>query len=153
MADILAIQSAQLRSFDCRSAASSTAQLAVNPHTPLTHLSLTDDDSVLTDEHYSTTSLTPRNTNALNMSRISSNGVDLVLQLKDALPADTVHSIATSLSRVPGCNVSNIPVNGSGVCFKASVQVPSLQGVQHVRPHSAEAVLQATAWLEHNAQV
>lgn len=84
------------------------------------------------------------------MARLKST--DLVLQLQDALPA-AVQSIATSLSAVPGCSVSKIPYKGPDTYLKVAVQLPSVTGKQGTSPYSAAAVLQATAWIEENAQV
>jgi hypothetical protein len=81
------------------------------------------------------------------------NSTDLVLQLRDALPVAAVQFIATSLSAVPGCAVSTIPYKESGTYLRVAVQLSSVTGKQGTPPYSAAAVLQATAWVEDNAQV
>jgi hypothetical protein len=84
------------------------------------------------------------------MTRLKST--DVVLHLRDALPAAAVQVIATSLSAVPGCSVSKRNA-GPGTYFKVAVQLSSVTGKQGALPYSAAAVLQATAWVEENAQV
>jgi hypothetical protein len=82
--------------------------------------------------------------------------IDLILELQGALHPDVLYGITSSIASTPGCLVTQKPLQGPKALLKVSVAPPSTSGAAaslSMQADGAEAVLDATAWLEHNVHV
>lgn len=82
--------------------------------------------------------------------------VNLVLELQGGLHPDVLRGITDSIASTPGCLVTQKPSQGPYELLEVSVEPvrsPKRAALPVQANCNAEAVLQATAWLEHNLHV
>jgi hypothetical protein len=81
--------------------------------------------------------------------------VNLVFELQGGLPPGVLHGITNSITSTPGCLVTQKPSQGPNLLLTVSVEPLKTPGAAALplQTGDAEAVLQATAWLEHNLHV
>lgn len=82
--------------------------------------------------------------------------IDLILEFEGALHPDVLLGIKNSIASTPGCLVTQKPLQGPNVLLRVSLdpfRTPGAAAALPSQAHNAGAVLQATAWLEHNVHV